>query len=100
MSNGAIFISYRRKDSAAYAQSIYERLAQRYDAERVFMDVSIPPGTDFVHVIRDAIRSSGVVLVIIGPDWLRPRGEGRALEDYVVFEVETALEHGKLVIPV
>lgn len=66
------------------------------------MDVSIPAGMDFVQVIQDAIRSSGAVLVVIGPDWLSKRADRprESPEDYVVFEVATALEHKRLVIPV
>lgn len=103
LSNGAIFISYRRKDTAASARGIYERLAQRFGADRVFFDVSIPAGTDFVDAIRGAITSSGAVVVVIGPDWFAGRSDElarRTPEDYVVFEVGTALEHGRLVLPV
>ena len=64
------------------------------------MDVSIQPGVDFVDVIRSAIRSSGAVLAIIGPDWVRKRVASATSDDYVVFEVATAFEHRKLVIPV
>lgn len=66
------------------------------------MDVSIPAGMDFVQVIQDAVRSSGAVLVVIGPDWLSKRADRprESLEDYVVLEVAMALEHRRLVIPV
>jgi hypothetical protein len=102
LSNAPIFISYRRKDTAAYARGVYERLAQRFGPERVFLDVSILPGLDFVEVIQEAVRSSGAVVVVIGPDWLSKREESlpESSEDYVVFEVATALEHRRLVIPV
>ena len=39
MSNGQIFISYRRDDSAGYARALYDRLVQYFSKERVFMDV-------------------------------------------------------------
>lgn len=100
----AIFISYRRKDSAAYARGIAERLGERYGSDRVFMDLRIPPGMDFVQSIHEGIRSAGVILVVIGPGWMvdRATGENRLHhgDDYVALEVSTALADKDVVIPV
>ncbi len=104
MSEAAIFISYRRKDATPYARSIHERLAQQFGEDRVFMDLTIPPGMDFLEVIHAAIRTSGAILVVIGPNWLVDPGTGRNRledpEDYVLLEVVTAMEEEDLVIPV
>ena len=65
-----IFISYRRDDSAAHADRLYERLMQRYGDARVFMDIgTIEPGADFVEAIQAAAGSATVVLVLIGRTW-------------------------------
>jgi peptidoglycan hydrolase-like protein with peptidoglycan-binding domain len=100
----AIFISYRRKDAAAYARGIAERLGARFDADRVFMDLRIPPGMDFVQAIHEGIRSAGAIIVIIGPAWMVDpvTGENRLdhPEDYVALEVATALADKDVVIPV
>jgi len=49
----AIFISYRRDDTAPYAGRIYDRLTAHFGAGQVFMDIDhIEPGEDFVEVIQ------------------------------------------------
>jgi TIR domain-containing protein/putative peptidoglycan binding protein/hemolysin type calcium-binding protein len=98
-----IFISYRRKDSAPYARGIFDRLAERFGADRVFMDLSIPPGMDFVQVIEGSVRSASAVIVIIGPAWVLNADGKHRLEDpgdFVALEVAAALADNDLVIPV
>jgi tetratricopeptide (TPR) repeat protein len=101
---GAVFISYRRSDSSGYAGRISKELAGKF--KKVFWDrKAIAPGTDFSTAIRDAISSSSVLLVIVGPDWLRTKdadGHERlsAPEDYVRLEIRAAIDQGLRVIPV
>ena len=66
---------------------------------------SIEPGLDFAEVIQDALASCAVPVALIGRQWLTLTDEegGRRLDnpdDYVRFEVQTALERGVRVIPV
>jgi TIR domain len=66
-----ILISYRRSDSDVFAGRVRDRLAQRYGEGSVFMDVEdIPFGRDFRQHIKDALRESNLVIVIIGQRWL------------------------------
>lgn len=101
-----VFLSYRRADAEAEARSIEQRLMQMPDIRNVFLDhEAIPKGEDFVQSIRKAIRKSGVVLALIGPDWrgVDPEtGEVRLLreKDFVRLELAEALKAGKRVIPV
>jgi len=100
-----IFISYRRDDTAGYARAVYDELARRYGAERVFIDVDdIAAGQSFAAVIRGAVSSSSVVLVLIGKRWRGERdGAARRLDDpddFVRTEVAAALASGAPVIPV
>ena len=47
-----IFINYRRQDSEGYVGRLYDRLAQHFERDDLFMDVdSIRPGTDFVKTL-------------------------------------------------
>jgi len=101
-----IFISYRREDSAAHAGRLYDRLANRFGAQQVFMDVDdIPPGADFAAHIDARVASCDAMIVVIGKNWLASRNpEGRLRlsdpADFVGLEVALALQRGVLVVPV
>ena len=101
----AIFISYRRKDSAGFAGRLADALEKGLGAEQVFRDVDdIRPGQDFVAAIGSQLRRADVVLVLIGPSWSdSARDGGRRLEDpddFVRLEIRLGLALGKPVIPV
>lgn len=71
-----LFISYRREDAAGYAISLHDRLADRFGADQLFMDIdSIEPGEDFVEVINAKVSACEVLLVLIGRDWLTCKDE-------------------------
>ena len=100
-----VFISYRREDSAGHSGRLYDALQSHFGADNVFMDLSdIDSGQNFVDVIQGAVRSSDVVLAVIGKEWLTCRSGGtRRLDlpnDFVRTEIGIALEHGIPVIPV
>ena len=106
LSSRGIFLSYRREDAAPYARLLQSQLSERIPDARVFMDVdSIEPGRDFAEVTREAVDSCAVLVALIGRQWATIADEeGRrrldAPDDYVRFEVQTALERGVRVIPV
>ena len=65
------FISYRRDDEKYFAGRLYERLLRHFSRQQIFMDVdSIPLGLDFTKVVEDRLAQSGVMLVVIGKNWL------------------------------
>ena len=105
-SSGGIFLSYRRDDAAPYARLLQYQLSERFPDAQVFMDLdSIEAGLDFAEVIRDAVDSSAVLVALIGRQWATVADEeGRRRlddpDDYVRFEVQTALKRGVRVIPV
>jgi CHASE2 domain-containing sensor protein len=99
-----LFISYRRSDAERTARALCEALRSRFGAERVFFDTSdIPYGEDFQRVVHERIAASEVVMVVIGPTWLSVADDkGRRLlqsDDPVRFELETALQLGKRIVP-
>jgi hypothetical protein len=66
-----VFISYRREDSAPYAGRIRDRLERDLGRDLLFMDVDgIPLGITFVKVLREEVAQCGVLLAVIGPNWL------------------------------
>jgi len=100
-----VFISYRREDSAGHSGRLFDSLQARFGQDGVFMDLSgIDSGQNFVDVIHNAIRSSDVLIAVIGKEWLTCEGgQGRRLDDpndFVRTEIAAALERGTPIIPV
>jgi hypothetical protein len=69
------------------------------------MDMAnIPIGVDYRTMIADAVRQVKVVLVVIGPEWLKAESaDGRRRlddpDDFVRLEIETALQARIFIIP-
>jgi TIR domain len=105
-SSGAIFISYRREETAYPAGWLFNRLADTYGEDQIFKDVdSIELGDDFVDVITRAVASTDVLLALIGENWISATDESgrRRLDDpddFVRLEIEAALTRGIRVIPI
>lgn len=103
---GKIFVSYRREDSADTTGRLCDRLAERFGAKTIFKDVdSIPIGSDYRAVLRQAVEESNVVLVIVGRQWLQltdASGQRRLDDprDFVRIEVEAALARNVPVVPI
>jgi uncharacterized membrane protein YeaQ/YmgE (transglycosylase-associated protein family) len=101
-----VFISYRRQDAPDLAGRLYDRLAEHFGKDRVFMDVdSIEPGLDFGEVISRGVASCAAMLVVIGDKWLTATdalGRRRldSSDDYIRLEIEAALARDIRVIPV
>ena len=99
-----IFISYRRSDGGGYAGNLYRDLRRAFGDQ--FLDVhSLPPGSDYREEIDAALARTAVVVVIIGPDWLRHDGDGGNRlddpDDLLRYEIATALRRpGLTVFPV
>jgi TIR domain len=101
----SIFLSYRRDDASGYAHAIYARLREEFSDHQIFMDVdTIKPGADFVEAIDAALASCGVLLALIGRNWLSSNSEsGRRIDnsnDFVRIEISRALERRIPIIPV
>jgi pimeloyl-ACP methyl ester carboxylesterase len=103
---GGIFISYRRQETSHLAGRLYDRLADHFGEDQVFMDVdTIDPGVDFTEAITRAVGTCQVLLAVIGPQWLTAADkEGyRRLDspdDIVRLEVGAALQRDVRVIPI
>src|SRR5215510_1409512 len=98
-------ISYRRADSQDIAGRIADHLRHRLGASEVFLDTgSIPAGADFRHTIQEALRRRGVLIAIVGPEWMAARqGAPERIndpDDPVRLEIATALDEGLPIIPV
>jgi hypothetical protein len=100
-----VFLSYRREDASGHAGRLYDLLAARYGAERVFMDIdAIPLGSEFAETINRAVASCDVVIALMGRGWLEAKDSDghRRLDDpddFVRREIESALAQGVVVVP-
>ena len=101
-----IFISYRREDAEGQAGRLFDDLANEFGNAAVFMDVAgSEPGRDFRRAIDENVANCGVLLAIIGKNWLNIRdAEGqRRIDDpmdFVRLETAAALKRDIPVIPV
>jgi len=96
MAREAIFISYRRDDTADVAGRICDALAKHFGREHIFIDVDNLDYGVFGDQIKSILSRCRVVLALIGPHWIDARDENgrRRLEqpdDWVRIELETAL---------
>ena len=97
----AIYISYRRQETAYVASRVSEQLAARFGREDIFIDVdAIQPGEDFQAARLRGIGKATIVLVLIGPQWLTVTDDaGRRRihdpDDFVRGELEFALTGGQ-----
>jgi hypothetical protein len=91
-----IFISYRRQDSAANAVGISQYLENEFGRKNVYIDVDTLAGAKYPTVIEKRLAECRVLLVLIGPDWLKLQKPN----DWVQREIAYALKRDITVIPV
>jgi len=103
-----IFLSYRRDDAAGWTGRLAEDLRREFPppAYHVFYDIaSIGIDEDFLEAMRRSLADCGVVLVMIGRNWLNAKDDAsnRRLddpEDWVRIEVAESLQReGLRVVP-
>ncbi len=93
----SIFISYRRNDTEGEAGRLFDDLVSEFGENSVFMDVAaIEAGRDFRKVIDESVSTCGVLLAIIGKNWVDAKDDDghRRLEDpsdFVRLETASAL---------
>lgn len=103
---GSIFISYRRNDSQGEAGRLFDDLVKHFGEQTVFMDVAgIEAGRDFRKAIEESVAKCGVLLVVMGLEWLNTQDENGARRlddpaDFVRIETSSALKRDIPVIPV
>ena len=100
-----IFISYRRQDSAASAIGIGQYLENEFGRKNVYIDIDLHAGTKFPAVIEKRLAECKVLLVLIGPEWVKAQDEHghprlQKSNDWVRLEIAYALKQNLTVIPV
>ncbi len=97
-----MFISYRRADCPDAVARLYENLVRSLRNQKVFYDhAGIEFGAEFPQILRDRVAAASVVLVCIGPNWVKQLHSRPADQvDFVREEIKQALAAGKTVIPI
>ncbi len=105
MNQAKVFISYRHDDAKGMAQAVRDRLVESLPAEQVFMDATgLTPGAHFTLELCRRVAACDVLVALIGARWAGETGASRSRlhddDDWVRFEIATALKSGRRVIPV
>jgi hypothetical protein len=96
-----IFINYRTGDGDKTAALIDQELSRRFGTDHVFRaSKSIPFGNTFPDALLTGVRSSSLLLAVIGPDWTNFQAKLRDPEDWVRTELLEARACGVAVVPV
>jgi len=100
-----LFISYRRNEDAGFAGRLTDALEAAFGTDAVFRDIDdIRPGEDFVDALNTQLERVDLIVVLIGPSWMRPSQDGvRRLDrsdDFVRMEIATGIAAGKALLPV
>jgi len=101
----SVFISYRRDDTQFAADHIGDRLKMYFGSDSIYLDVDKNRGgTNFVNTLTSAVQNCSVLVVVIDPRWVGGTdGTPRRLDDpddWVRFELETAIERGIPIVPI
>lgn len=101
---GKVFLNYRRRDSDAWADRLFERLVQQLPRENIFMDIdgNIPVGFPWAEWLDRQVAACDLMLVLIGRTWvaeLKARLDAEE-PDFVRIEIESALKRKIPVVPV
>lgn len=104
MTTQSIFISYRRSDQPNIVFWLHDVLHNIFVDTEVFIDEKgIQAGDKWAEHLEKNLRSASVLIVVIGPDWLRAQDEyfRRRLDepsDWVRKEVEFGITNNLVII--
>ncbi|PVV27169.1 MAG: hypothetical protein B6D79_03830 [gamma proteobacterium symbiont of Ctena orbiculata] len=102
MSEKRIFISYRRDDVPGYVARLEDDLEKEFGEHTVFRDVEdIAGGTEWKEAIDSNLKSSTVLVLVIGQHWSRIWKERQDDPvNHVALELQRAHELGVPIIPI
>lgn len=100
---GLVFFNYRQRDDKEFVYKIYYEFVNKLRSTNFFIDLEIPSGSRWRKFIEEKVIESDVVVVAIGEQWsklLQEKALNSSQEDILVFEIKTALNYGKTIIPI
>lgn len=90
ISQDSVFISYKRKESSAFALLVLSRL--KHAGLDVFLDLAMEPGDDWKDVIKKRLQNCDVFVLILSKNTLK--------SSIVLDEITWALEANRPIIPI
>ncbi|WP_158846645.1 toll/interleukin-1 receptor domain-containing protein [Saccharothrix deserti] len=112
MPDEVIFVNYRqnglqdgRVDRLPHVQvveAVAERLRRHFGEDQVFLDTGIRAGEHYPDALRGKLDKAELLIVVLHRDWLGDLKHrmGQNGVDWVRYEIRTALEDGKHILPV
>ncbi|HST25365.1 MAG TPA: TIR domain-containing protein, partial [Gaiellaceae bacterium] len=97
-----IFISYRSKDTKAYAGRLHDGLAARFGKDNVFIDVeALAPGVPFEDAIYANVAAANVLFALIGRSCTAPlpRGDANGVAPGTTSVARDRVRHVRLLEP-
>lgn len=98
-----IFINYRRDDDQNVVFGIANSLMREYGVQNIFFDrQQIRPTMVFTKEIDTALDDCAIFIVIIGKQWMNLLNKRQSADekDYVLLEIERAIQKGKFILPI
>src|SRR5436190_265617 len=97
-----IFINYRREGTAETAGRLYDRMAQAFGHENLFVDFL---GVDLKARLNNQLPMCQAFVTVIGPSWLAAKDKAgqrqiHGIDDFIAVELIAALAHNIPVIAV
>src|SRR3989442_11962688 len=89
-----VFISYRHDDTEDVARPLARALGRLLTSDRIFVDVNIPPGSNFRDALDSELRDCDAAVVVVGRRWVGMGDPGRRIDDpndFVRIELERLL---------
>jgi hypothetical protein len=95
------FISYRTDAGAPHAGRLFDRLAAHFGQGLIFYDRgNLQPGQIWKSRLQDELKEAIAVLALIDPGWVLSFARRANDDDILRFELETAIQLHKTLIPI
>jgi hypothetical protein len=95
-----LFLSYRVATAAPHVGRLYDRLAVHFGEAAIFYDRGcLHPGDLWRERLQQELHGSAAVLPIVDPRWSASFAEHQDTEDMALFELETAVQLQKTIVP-
>ncbi|GAA3459477.1 TIR domain-containing protein [Saccharothrix longispora] len=112
MPREVVFVNYRQNGTrnkvserlphVQVVEAVVERLRRHFGPHQVFLDTGMRAGEHYPDALRRELHSSTLLVVVMHREWWRDLQDrlDKDEDDWVRYEIGTALEEGKHILPV